>query len=263
MNLQTIPVIDNDLYDRLADTWWDERGFLNLLRTVINPWRLPYFQRVLSQQRVDPTTSHALDVGCGGGLLAEEFAAMGFSVTGIDPSRESLSVAGAHALQNGLHIDYRFGYGAALPFENESFEIVYCCDVLEHIRNWDAVIAEIARVLKPNGLFLYDTINRTLFSKVVIVKLMQEWRLTRLTPPNLHVWQMFIKPKELVESLERNGLRNLDLSGLKLATPVTLLLALVQYRRGRISAAELGKRIGAREGANLNVSYIGYARCAA
>ncbi len=260
MNTQTIPVIDNDLYDRLADTWWDERGFLNLLRTVANPWRLPYFQRVLSQRRIDPTTSHALDVGCGGGLLAEEFAAMGFSVTGIDPSRESLSVARAHALQNGLHIDYRFGYGDALPFETESFEVVYCCDVLEHIRNWDAAIAEIARVLKPNGLFLYDTINRTLLSKVVVVKLMQEWRLTRLMPPNLHVWQMFIKPAELVESLERNGLRNLDLGGLKLANPVTLLLALVQYRRGRISAAELGRRIGAREGANLNASYIGYAR---
>src|SRR5262249_8077274 len=86
MNVQTIPVIDNDLYDRLADTWWDERGFLNLLRTVINPGRLPYFQRVLSQQRVDPTTSHALDVGCGAAFLPKSLLRWAFlSLASIHP----------------------------------------------------------------------------------------------------------------------------------------------------------------------------------
>ena len=260
MSARTTPEIDNAVYDRLADMWWADRGVLNILRTVANPWRLPYFQRVLSRHRIEPLGSRALDIGCGGGLLAEEFARMGFAVTGLDPSAESLSVARAHAQEQGLTIDYRSGYGDALPFENESFEVVYCCDVLEHIQNWDAVIAEITRVLKPDGLFLYDTINRTLLSKVFLVKMAQEWRFTRFVPPNLHVWEMFIKPAELLACFERHGLGNQDVTGLKIATnPLTLLLAFHGYKTGRISGAEFGRRAGLREGSNLALSYMGYA----
>src|SRR5438105_15848127 len=96
-NILTMRPIDNDIYDRLADTWWRENGFLNLLQTTLNPWRVPYFKRALAALKIDPHGSRALDVGCGGGLLTEEVAAMGFSVTGIDPSRRSLEIARAHA----------------------------------------------------------------------------------------------------------------------------------------------------------------------
>jgi 2-polyprenyl-6-hydroxyphenyl methylase/3-demethylubiquinone-9 3-methyltransferase len=252
--------IDNDLYDRLADGWWDENGFLHILKTAANPWRLPYFQRIISQLAIDPKKGRALDVGCGGGLLAEEFAALGFAVTGLDPSDRSLEAARAHAAQNGLAIDYRTGYGDRLPFENESFEVVYCCDVLEHIRDWDAVIGEIARVLKRGGAFLYDTINRTAFSKIVVVKVMQEWSLTSFAPPKLHSWEMFIKPDELKGSLERHGLRSQDLRGMSLdVNPVQILVAARQFKTGKISGTELGNRIGAKEGTNLALSYMGYA----
>ncbi len=86
MNAPVTPQIDNDVYNRLADTWWDENGLLNILKAAVNPWRVPYFQRILAELRIDPKGKRALDVGCGGGLLAEEFASMGFAVTGIDPS---------------------------------------------------------------------------------------------------------------------------------------------------------------------------------
>jgi len=260
MTDRTTPRIDNDIYNRLADSWWDENGFLHILKTLANPWRLPYFQRVIRHLEVEPRGRRALDVGCGGGLLAEEFAAMGFVVTGVDPSALSLDAARAHAAKKGLIIDYRPGYGDHLPFENESFDVVYCCDVLEHIRSWDAVIDDIARVLRGGGVFLYDTINRTTFSKLVVVKLMQEWRLTSFAPANLHSWDMFIKPRELKASLERHGLRSQDLRGMSLnVNPVQLVASARLYKTGRISGAELGRRLGAKEGSNLALSYMGYA----
>jgi 2-polyprenyl-6-hydroxyphenyl methylase/3-demethylubiquinone-9 3-methyltransferase len=140
MPIPTLRQTDNNLYDRLADTWWREDVFLNLLQTTLNPWRLPYFKRILGQLEIEPRGSRALDVGCGGGLLTEEIAAMGFFVTGIDPSVRSLEIARAHAARKSLPIEYRVGYGHDLPFENQSFDVVFCCDVLEHVTEWDAVI---------------------------------------------------------------------------------------------------------------------------
>jgi 2-polyprenyl-6-hydroxyphenyl methylase/3-demethylubiquinone-9 3-methyltransferase len=127
----------------------------------------------------------------------EEFARLGCQVTGIDPSEPSLATAKAHAKQSGLDIDYRVGIGEDLPFPDETFDIVYCCDVLEHVNDLVKVIAEISRVLKKDGVFLYDTINQTLPSKLVMIKLFQEWSSTSFMPANTHGWNMFIKPRAL------------------------------------------------------------------
>ena len=251
--------IDNEVYDRLADTWWDENGALHLLKALLNPWRVPYFQRLLRRRQLDPPGTRALEVGCGGGLLAEEFAAMGFTVTGIDPSAQSLAAARAHAARRGLPIDYRLGSGEALPFAAEAFELVSCCDVLEHIPQWDAVIGEIARVLTPGGVFLYDTINRTLYSKLVVLKLAQEWAWTRFLPPRLHAWEMFIRPAELTHSLDRHGLQNREIVGTQAGVnPIKVFLALRRYRAGTMSGAELGRWAGFTEGPNIAGSYMGY-----
>jgi 2-polyprenyl-6-hydroxyphenyl methylase/3-demethylubiquinone-9 3-methyltransferase len=105
-----------------------------------------------------------LDIGCGGGVLTEDFASMGCQVTGIDISPRSIEVAKAHAALSGLTVDYRVGSGTELDFEANSFDAVSCCDVLEHIQDWKQVLAEASRVLTPGGLFFFDTINRTLKS---------------------------------------------------------------------------------------------------
>ncbi len=144
--------VDNEIYNRLSSTWWDEQGFLNLLRTAVNPGRFGYFREVLLKQvGVDPVGKQALDVGCGGGLLAEEFARLGCQVTGLDPSELSLATARAHARQSGLDIAYRLGVGEALPFADETFDLAYCCDVLEHVNDLAQVLAEISRVLRKGG----------------------------------------------------------------------------------------------------------------
>ena len=110
---------DLTLYDRLSATWWEPRGTLNQL-TDFNPLRLAYFEEVVGAFR-DKTI---LDIGCGGGLLTEEFAKRGACITGLDTSLKSLFQAKTHAVENGLEIDYRLGNAAGLSFPDKSFDIV-------------------------------------------------------------------------------------------------------------------------------------------
>jgi 2-polyprenyl-6-hydroxyphenyl methylase / 3-demethylubiquinone-9 3-methyltransferase len=252
--------VDNKLYDRIADTWWNERGFLHVLK-ALNPARFGYMRNVLlNELHADPKGKRVLDVGCGGGILAEEFAQLGCEVTGIDPSEASLEAARAHAKDMGYTIDYRAGSGEALPFDAATFDWVYCCDVLEHVDDLDRVTAEIARVLKPGGVFLYDTINRTIQSKLIMIKLFQEWSWFSFMPPNVHDWSKFIKPEELLACLARHGLVSRGYTGLSSSTnPLKIIQALRARKRGRLSYLEVGRRIHVEQSKDTSVLYIGYA----
>lgn len=254
-----IPVIDNTLYDEESTIWWSDDGIGAMLRYISSPWRLPYFRSVLERQSENLPGRCLLDVGCGGGILTEEFAGMGFEVTGLDPSERLLEVAREHATANGLNIDYQEGYGHKLPFEDQTFDIVACCDVLEHIKNWDAVIDEIARVLKNKGIFLFDTINRTVMSKIFLIKMAQQWKYTRFLPSLLHTWEMFIKPQELKNSLDRYGLHLIDVKGTKPANPISIMISAHRFNRGKLSVFDFARRLSPAEGPDLNGFYMGYA----
>jgi 2-polyprenyl-6-hydroxyphenyl methylase/3-demethylubiquinone-9 3-methyltransferase len=252
--------VDNQLYDRLSDTWWDERGFLNVLRSALNPARFGYMRGVLTTLRIDPVGRRTLDVGCGGGLLAEEFARLGCRVTGIDPSEPSLEVARAHAQQSGLEIEYGRGVGEELPFDDGSFDTVYCCDVLEHVQDLGRVIAETARVLRPGGVYLYDTLNRTLRSRLIGIKLWQDWKATAFMEPNLHDWRMFIKPQELHELLSQNALAPGPIQGIASGrNPVALIRLLRRRAQGDMTYGEFGRELQLRESRDQSILYAGYA----
>jgi 2-polyprenyl-6-hydroxyphenyl methylase/3-demethylubiquinone-9 3-methyltransferase len=253
--------VDNDLYNRPGDLWWDDSAAFSLLRTAFNPARFGYFRHVLLDRLgLDPRSLRALDIGCGGGLLAEEFARLGCAVTGVDPSEPSLATARAHAQTSGLRIDYRQGVGEQLPFEGACFDLIYCCDVLEHVTDLERVIAETTRVLKPGGVYCFDTINRTLLSKLVTIKLFQEWPATRFLPPHLHDWEHYIKPRELRRLLAQHGLTPQEMRGLNLATsPLAVMRSLRQFKRGTMSYKELGEATRFRVGGPTLVAYIGYA----
>ena len=253
--------VDNAVYDRMADSWWDEAGFLHAL-AALNPARFGYMRRLLvGELRLATVGLHVLDIGCGGGLLAEEFARLGCIVTGVDPSEESLAAARMHAAGQGLAIGYHCAPGEALPYRDASFDVVYCCDVLEHVNDVRQVIAETARVLRPGGIYLYDTINRTLQSRWIVIKLLQEWRWTALMPPGLHDWKMFIRPTELQRELVRHGLVPGAPTGLKpRANPLRLIRALRRRKRGLLSYAAAFGEMDLGESPDTSVSYIGYAR---
>ena len=164
------PTVDNDVYDRIGATWWDEDNPLAFLHGSMTAGRMRYFRAVLARLGrlpADGRSPTALDVGSGAGFLAEEFCRLGFAVTGVDPSAVSVASAAAHAERDGLDIRYRVGTGERLPVPSGSFDVVYCSDVLEHVRDVDQVLAETARALKPGGVYLFDTLNRTLLSKLV------------------------------------------------------------------------------------------------
>jgi 2-polyprenyl-6-hydroxyphenyl methylase / 3-demethylubiquinone-9 3-methyltransferase len=253
--------VDNTVYDRMADSWWDEAGFLHVL-AALNPARFGYMRRVLTEElRLAPAGLRVLDIGCGGGLLAEEFARLGCAVVGVDPSEESLVTARRHAAGQGLAIEFRRAAGESLPFADASFDVVYCCDVLEHVADLGQVIAETARVLKPGGIYFYDTINRTIQSRLVMIKLLQDWRWTAVMPPSLHDWRMFIRPAELVRALERQGLAPGGLTGLKpKANTLHVIRALRRVKRGLLTFAAAVRAMDIGESPDTSVSYIGYAR---
>jgi 2-polyprenyl-6-hydroxyphenyl methylase/3-demethylubiquinone-9 3-methyltransferase len=251
--------VNNDVYRRMGHIWWDEEqgGALNLLRFVMNPVRFEYFLRMIEKARASGGTWHkVLDVGCGGGYLSEEFAKLGFSVTGVDPAPETLECARRHAEQAGLPITYVPGSGERLPFEDASFDIVLCCDVLEHVDAVEPVLAEIARVLRPSGIFCYDTVNRTFASWLGVIKMIED----RQPEPNVHMWSKFIKPRELEAAMTANGLTGRDIRGMS-PTDGTLsgLRSLFRLIRGKISYHDIGRHIRGSEVSGTSVAYMGYA----
>ena len=256
------PTINNGIYDELADTWWDENQFLHLLKAMVNPWRVPYFKSALMKHYgQDLSRARLLDIGCGGGVLTEEFARLGCQAVGIDISPRSIAAAQDHAAQSGLSIDYRTGEATSLPFEEGSFEAVSCCDMLEHVSDWERVIAESARVLKPGGLFLFDTINRTQKSKAVMIHGLQKSSFIRLMPADTHIWEMFIKPDEITTALQKQGMNVEDIQGSKIAkNPLATLWDVRQKKQGRITFGELGRRLELKLDRDLSLNYLGYAR---
>jgi 2-polyprenyl-6-hydroxyphenyl methylase/3-demethylubiquinone-9 3-methyltransferase len=253
--------VDNEVYNRLGESWWDEASLLNVLHGSITPGRFAYFRDVLARRiGGDVAGLRVLDIGCGGGFLAEEFAALGCQVTGVDPSPASIGAARAHAAGRGLRIDYQVGTGEDLPVPTAAFAVACCCDVLEHVSDVDRVIAEAARALRPGALFLFDTPNRTRMSSLVMIRAAQQWRLTRLTDVAFHDWDMFITPGELASAMARHGLVSSEVTGLGTrARPLASLRAYLAVRRGRISYGELSRRLDVGQVASTAISYMGFA----
>lgn len=253
--------IDNEAYDRLGRTWWDEANPLNVLHGSITPGRFEYFRDVLRRLGCDPRGWRVLDIGCGGGFLAEEFARLRCRVMGVAPSTTSIETAQRHARQEGLDIEYLVGVGEELPVDDSEFDLAYCCDVLEHVSDLDRVASESARAIKPGGIYLFDTINRTLASKLLAIKIAQEWRPTRVIDTPIHVWEMFIKPPELTAVLARHGLHIGEIVGLGLrAKAPMVVLNLIRAKAGRITYGELSRRLDAGQVKNTQISYMGFAR---
>jgi 2-polyprenyl-6-hydroxyphenyl methylase/3-demethylubiquinone-9 3-methyltransferase len=160
----------------------------------------------------------------------------------------------------GLMIDYHQGTGESIPYADNTFPVVYCCDVLEHVRDLPKVISEIYRVTKPGGYFFFDTLNRTVVSKLVAIKIWQEWKSTAFMPPRLHEWKMFIRPDELKGQLTKTGFEFKEFRGTSPNVSIPRMISLLRKRAsGKIGYKELGQNFILVESDDLNVLYMGYA----
>ncbi len=198
---------DLTIYDKVAEQWWsDDIRWVRTLKNLV-PGRLSWMDR-----QIDWTGKQVLDLGCAGGFMAEALADRGAVVTGIDPAEGAIAAARAHAQQNGRQITYDVGVGEALPYADQAFDAVVCVDVLEHVQDLHQVIKEIARVLHPGGLFLFDTINRNPLARLATITVAED--ILRLLPRGTHDPDMFIKPAELRRAMRTAGLEPGRFTGL-------------------------------------------------
>lgn len=198
---------DLTIYDQVAEAWWsDEIRWVRMLKNLV-PGRLKWFDK-----HAEWSGTAVLDLGCAGGFMAEALARKGAEVTGIDPAAEAIEAARAHAAQEDLNIRYDTGVGEALPYPDASFDYVVCVDVLEHVTDLGQVMIETARVLKPGGRFLFDTINRNPLARLATITMAED--VLRLLPKGTHDPAMFIKPGELKSAMTAAGLRPGPMTGL-------------------------------------------------
>ena len=215
MSAKTINPHEAAHFGALAADWWDPHGSSAMLHKL-NPVRLSYIRdRIDAHWLTDSRDlkplagKRALDVGCGAGLLAEPLARMGAAVTGVDAAPENIAAARAHAAGQGLGIDYHAGELAALP--PATFDLVTSMEVVEHVADPAAFIAELAARLAPGGLMILSTPNRTALSKLLLVEAAER---IGAVPRGTHDWDQFLKPEELTALLAAAGLEVVDRTGL-------------------------------------------------
>jgi 2-polyprenyl-6-hydroxyphenyl methylase/3-demethylubiquinone-9 3-methyltransferase len=191
---------DDYFFATYAEQWWSDDSKMNPLRSF-NPPRFDFFDPFVDGGWAG---KRVLDVGCGGGFTTEFLAQRGAVVSGLDPSQKLIAAADRHARETGKKIEYRVGKSEQLPFDDASFDIVTCVDVLEHVESPARAVSEVHRVLAPGGVFLYDTINRTLRSRLMMIWLPE--RILGIVPKGAHDWNDFIKPAEMTGHLRGAGL---------------------------------------------------------
>ncbi|RIA55481.1 bifunctional 2-polyprenyl-6-hydroxyphenol methylase/3-demethylubiquinol 3-O-methyltransferase UbiG [Dichotomicrobium thermohalophilum] len=202
----------------LAAKWWDPEGEFAPLH-AIGPERLRFLREQLvlhfARDRNAPEPLEGLriaDIGCGGGLVSEPLARLGASITGIDPAEENVAAARAHAADSGLEIDYRAARVEDLAAEGAQFDAVIALEVVEHVPDVPAFINVCTSILRPGGLMLLSTINRT--ARAFALAIVGAEYVLRWLPRGTHQWDRFVTPDELAEALRASGLRVVETRGL-------------------------------------------------
>ncbi len=205
-------------FEAMASEWWSANGKFRPLH-MLNPCRLDYildqvcaeFQRVRSDAK--PLREVKLvDIGCGGGLICEPMARLGADVTGVDASEASVGVANAHAEQSGLDIRYLCSTAESLVETGESFDVVIAMEVIEHVPDPGAFVDACAALLRPGGLMICSTINRT--ARSFVMAIVGAEYVLRWLPRGTHDWRRFLAPAELDKLMVAAGLEPLDCKGL-------------------------------------------------
>lgn len=200
--------LELDKFSQLAHRWWDPNSEFKPLHDI-NPLRLEWVDRLADGIR----GKHVVDVGCGGGILAESMAVKGAQVTGIDLSEKALKVAKLHQLESGVQVDYRLIAAEVLAEEQpENFDVVTCMEMLEHVPDPASVMAACARMAKPDGWVFFSTLNRN--PKSYLLAIVGAEYVLNMLPKGTHDWAKFIKPHELASYARQAGLEPVELMGM-------------------------------------------------
>lgn len=205
-------------FSKDAPRWWDESGpFAPLHR--LNPVRLEYIKAQICShfgRDIKDLRSLAglqvLDIGCGGGLVSEPMARMGAAVTGIDADNVAISVAKDHAAQSELQIDYQCTTAESLLSSSHAYDVVLALEIVEHVSNISDFVASCSRLVKPGGLVIFSTLNRT--PKAFALGIVAAEYILRWVPRGTHSWKKFVRPSELAAAARQNGLSLADITGL-------------------------------------------------
>ncbi|WP_295311353.1 bifunctional 2-polyprenyl-6-hydroxyphenol methylase/3-demethylubiquinol 3-O-methyltransferase UbiG [Roseobacter sp.] len=211
-------------FEAMAAEWWDENGKFKPLH-MLNPCRLDYItQQIAGEFDRDLKTAkpfaglRILDIGCGGGLLAEPMARLGADVVGADAAERNIPVAQIHAEQSGLEIDYRHTTAEAMADAGEQFDVVLNMEVVEHVASPVDYLTACRQLLKPGGLHLCSTLNRN--AKSYVMAIIGAEHVMRWLPKGTHEWSKFITPDELYALMRDAGLEPVDRKGF-VFNPVT------------------------------------------
>ncbi|MFV0409253.1 MAG: bifunctional 2-polyprenyl-6-hydroxyphenol methylase/3-demethylubiquinol 3-O-methyltransferase UbiG [Paracoccus sp. (in: a-proteobacteria)] len=205
-------------FEAMAAEWWDPAGKFKPLH-MMNPVRLGYITRQIAAEfgrdLKEPRPFEGLrllDIGCGGGLLSEPMARLGAEVVGADAAQRNIEVARIHAAQLGLEIDYRAETAEALLAAGEVFDVVLAMEIVEHVATPSDFVASCHDLLKPGGVLIMSTLNRTMRSYGAAI-IGAEW-VMRWLPRGTHEWSRFVTPDELAAMMETAGLRVADRTGM-------------------------------------------------
>ncbi|HXP30597.1 MAG TPA: bifunctional 2-polyprenyl-6-hydroxyphenol methylase/3-demethylubiquinol 3-O-methyltransferase UbiG [Stellaceae bacterium] len=214
----TVDPAEVERFARLADRWWDPAGEFKPLHRL-NPVRLAFIRDRLQRHFGRDPKSLApfaglrlLDIGCGGGLIAEPMARLGFTVTGIDADAAALATAGAHAAMTSLSIDYRAAAAEDLADERERFDVVLALEVVEHVADPGLFFAAAAALVRPGGALVAATINRTM--KAYLLAIVGAEMVLRWLPRGTHRWEKFLRPSELAALVRAQDMDVKELCGM-------------------------------------------------
>jgi 2-polyprenyl-6-hydroxyphenyl methylase/3-demethylubiquinone-9 3-methyltransferase len=203
-------------FSALADEWWNPKGKMAPLHRI-NPLRLAYIRDAACRRFERSPKSLAclgglrlLDIGCGGGLLCEPLARLGADVVGLDPAEKNIAAAKLHAARSALAIDYRATTVEEMD-TRERFDIVLAMEVVEHVADVPLFLARCAALLKPSGLMVVSTLNRTM--KSFALAIVGAEYVLRWLPRGTHQWNRFVTPDELEAHLRQSGLSIVDSAG--------------------------------------------------
>ena len=204
-------------FQAMAAEWWDVNGKFKPLH-MLNPCRLDYITSQIAAEfdrdlktREPFNGLRLLDIGCGGGLLAEPMARLGADVVGADAAERNIPVAQVHAEQSGLEIDYRHTTAEAMAANGEQFDVVLNMEVVEHVADPLAYLTACQQLLKPGGLMVCSTINRN--PKSYLMAIIGAEHIMRWLPKGTHEWNKFITPDELFELIKQARLEPVDRTG--------------------------------------------------